>query len=95
MTTAAAPVIVYSRPGCRYCFRLRHGLRRRGVTFSEINIWTDPGAAAAVRAAADGNETVPTVHVAGHWLVNPSAKLVHALAASPNSGGSSRSARAV
>ena len=74
------PVTVYSRPGCPYCFRLRHGLRRRNVTFTEVNIWTDPEAATAVRAAADGNETVPTVHVAGQWLINPRAATVTDLA---------------
>jgi mycoredoxin len=83
MTTATAPVTVYTRPGCPYCFRLRWGLRRRRVTFTEVNIWEDPEAAAAVRAVADGNETVPTVHVAGRWLVNPRAATVHALATTP------------
>lgn len=73
-------VVVYSRPGCPYCFRLRRGLRRRGVEFTEIDIWQDPAAAAAVRAVADGNETVPTVHVAGQWLVNPRAARVEQLA---------------
>ncbi|MEV6600065.1 glutaredoxin domain-containing protein [Actinoplanes sp. NPDC051346] len=74
------PITVYSRPGCPYCYLLRHGLRRRGLTFTEINIWTDPKAAAAVRAVADGNETVPTVHVADQWLINPKAAKVDQLA---------------
>ncbi len=80
MNTAETPVTVYSRPGCPYCFLLRRGLRRRGVTFTEVNIWEDPAAAASVRAVADGNETVPTVHVAGQWLVNPPAGRVAELA---------------
>ncbi|GAA0798687.1 glutaredoxin domain-containing protein [Spirilliplanes yamanashiensis] len=75
------PVVVYTRPGCPYCFLLRRGLRRRGVPFTEVDIWQDPSAAAAVRAVADGNETVPTVHVAGRWLVNPRAAEVQRLAA--------------
>jgi len=75
-----APITVYTRPGCPYCFLLRHGLRRRRLTFTEINIWTDPQAAGAVRAVADGNETVPTVHVADQWLVNPKAAEVDHLA---------------
>jgi glutaredoxin-like protein len=86
MTTLAAPITVYSRPGCPYCFRLRYGLRRRGVQFTEVNIWTDADAAAAVRAVAGGNETVPTVHVDGRWLVNPSAKVVRTIAAASNTG---------
>jgi mycoredoxin len=75
-----AEVTVYSRPGCPYCYLLRRGLCRLGVAFTEIDIWQHPDAAAAVRAVADGNETVPTVHVAGHWLVNPRAAHVQRLA---------------
>ncbi|MDG4832843.1 glutaredoxin domain-containing protein [Solwaraspora sp. WMMD1047] len=78
-------VTVYTRPGCPYSFLLRRRLRRRGVPFVEVDIWQDPQAAAAVRAVADGNETVPTVHVAGQWLVNPSADAVERLAR-PGSG---------
>jgi glutaredoxin len=48
------------RPRCPYSFRLRRKLRRRGLPFREVNIWRDAAAAAAVRAAAGGNETVPT-----------------------------------
>jgi glutaredoxin-like protein len=73
-------VTIYSRPGCPYCFLLRRRLRRYGIVFTEVNIWHDPAAAAAVRAVADGTETVPTVHVGGQWLVNPSARQVVQLA---------------
>lgn len=77
---AHTPITLYTRPGCRYCFLLRHRLRLRRLTFTEINIWTEPDAAAAVRAVADGHETVPTVHVAGQWLINPRAERVNQLA---------------
>jgi glutaredoxin len=50
-----AEVIVYSRPGCPYCYLLHRGLRRRGVTFTEIDIRQHPEAAAAVRAVAGGS----------------------------------------
>ncbi|GGM64155.1 hypothetical protein GCM10011608_56810 [Micromonospora sonchi] len=79
-TSDQPAVTVYTRPGCPYCFLLRRKLRRRKVTFTEVDIWQDPAAAAAVRAVADGNETVPTVHVAGQWLVNPPAARVAELA---------------
>jgi mycoredoxin len=74
------PIVFYTRPRCPFSFRLRWALRRRGLQFREVNIWTDPDAAAAVRAVADGNETVPTLFVAGQWLVNPSADQVERLA---------------
>lgn len=75
-----APITVYSRPGCPFCFMLRRGLHSRKLRYTEIDIWQDPDAAAQVRAVADGNETVPTVHVAGEWLVNPKASEVERLA---------------
>lgn len=70
---AARPLItVYTRPRCPYSFRLRRALRRHGLPFTEIDIWKDAASAAAVRAVAGGNETVPTVEIAGRWMVNPS-----------------------
>lgn len=63
--------IIYWRPGCQYCIRLRlklGGVARRAYW---VNIWTDPEGAAAVRAITGGNETVPTVVQAGHPQVNP------------------------
>lgn len=76
-----AAVTLYTRPGCPYCVVLRRGLRRHRVVFGEINIWRYPAAAAAVRAVAEGNETVPTVEVAGRWLVNPTPEQVNELVA--------------
>jgi len=73
-------VVFYTRPRCPYSFRLRRALRRRGLAFREVNIWRDATAAAAVRGVADGNETVPTVHVGDRWLVNPTADDVCAAA---------------
>ncbi|GAA2505873.1 mycoredoxin [Streptomyces gobitricini] len=67
-------VIVYWRPGCPYCMKLRLQLRFTGLRYTEVNIWKDPEAAAHVRSVADGNETVPTVSVAGRALVNPSLR---------------------
>lgn len=69
-------VVVYWRPGCGFCAMLRRGLRRAGLETVEVNIREDPEAAAFVRAHADGNETVPTVDVAGTVMVNPSARVV-------------------
>ena len=37
------------------------------------NIWADPADAAVVRSVADGNETVPTVLIGSHAMVNPTA----------------------
>lgn len=66
-----AVIEVLWRPGCPFCARLRGELARAGVATTERDIWSDPGAAARVRAAMGGDETVPTVVVGDRALVNP------------------------
>jgi glutaredoxin len=63
--------VVFWRPGCKYCLRLRIRLGRSAHQLHWVDIWRDPAAAAVVRAANDGNETVPTVIVAGEPHTNP------------------------
>ena len=73
-------VTLYWRRGCPFCGSLRRGLKRAGLPTQEVDIWSDPEAAAFVRTHAGGNETVPTVAIGGTVLVNPSAQRVVALA---------------
>ncbi|MCU1458492.1 MAG: glutaredoxin-like protein [Actinomycetia bacterium] len=61
----------YTRPGCGFSARLFRGLDHRGIPMRLHDIWSDPEAAATVRAAARGNETVPTIGFGGEFLVNP------------------------
>ncbi|MFD8812592.1 glutaredoxin domain-containing protein [Streptomyces sp. NPDC059627] len=68
--------IVFWRPGCTYCMRLRIRLGRSARRMHWVDIWSDPAGAAAVRAANDGNETVPTVVVAGRAHTNPDPEWV-------------------
>jgi mycoredoxin len=70
--------VVFWRPGCTYCMRLRIQLGRGARELHWVNIWRDPAGAAAVRAANDGNETVPTVVVAGQPHTNPDPAWVRA-----------------
>lgn len=63
--------IVFWRSGCPYCLRLRARLGRSARQLYWVDIWRDPAGAAAVRAVNEGNETVPTVFVAGRPHVNP------------------------
>ncbi|MDX2701376.1 glutaredoxin domain-containing protein [Streptomyces sp. PA03-6a] len=70
--------VVFWRPGCTYCLRLRVRLGRRAHQLHWVDIWRDPAGAAAVRAANDGNETVPTVVVAGRPHTNPDPDWVRA-----------------
>ncbi len=61
----------YTRPGCPVSAMLWRSLHRRGIALRAHDIWADPDAAARVRAAARGNETVPTVAIGTTVLVNP------------------------
>lgn len=69
-------VVVYWRPGCIFCQRLRTVLWTKRLRPTMINIWKDPDAAAFVRSVADGNETVPTVVIDGKAHVNPAPRTV-------------------
>ena len=82
MDTPSEPgITVYWRPGCGFCSSLFRQLERHGVPHQRVDIWDDPDAAATVRAAANGNETVPTVDVGGVMLVNPDVHHLLAVAA--------------
>lgn len=84
----ATDVVVdfYWRPGCPFCTMLKRSVTKRGIPVEYHNIWEDPDAAAVVRSATGGNETVPTVGIAGHMLVNPPIKVVEELVRKLNSG---------
>ncbi|BCJ41729.1 membrane protein [Actinoplanes ianthinogenes] len=73
-TRADSRPVVYWRPGCPYCVRLRTVLGPRADQVQWVDIWQDPEAAAIVRGFADGNETVPTVVIDGEGFVNPSPR---------------------
>ena len=69
--TARGVPVVYWRPGCTFCMRLRLALGPAGQRAVWINIRRDPAAAARVRSVNDGNETVPTVFVGDEHRTNP------------------------
>jgi mycoredoxin len=57
-----------------FCLNLLLRLRGTQLRYRKVDIRRDHGAKAFVRSVADGNETVPTVVVAGRALVNPSKR---------------------
>jgi mycoredoxin len=73
----AGTVTMFSTTWCGYCQRLKAQLTRAGITWNEVNIEAEPDAAALVREANRGNETVPTVLFPdGTTLTNPSLRAV-------------------
>lgn len=73
---AAGVPVIYWRPGCAYCLRLRLALRRVGSQAVWVDVSRDDDASARVRSVNDGNETVPTVFVGGSAEVNPAPSWV-------------------
>ena len=69
-------VVIFWRPGCVYCLRLRATLGRDGRAAHWVNIWRDREGAAFVRQHNHGNETVPTVLLGGEVLTNPEPGVV-------------------
>lgn len=76
MSATQVKPIVYLRPGCPFCSRLTSSLDHAGVEYDQVDIWDDPEAAAFVRSVANGNETVPTVVLAGTAHINPPPQLI-------------------
>ena len=70
-----APVTMYTTTWCGYCIRLTLSLKRAGIAYTEINIESDPDAAAIVERVNGGNQTVPTVVLPdGTAMTNPSVR---------------------
>jgi mycoredoxin len=68
---AGGGIVIYWRPGCMYCLRLRWSLGRLARRATWVDIWADEDAAAFVRGVNDGNETVPTVVAENAVRTNP------------------------
>ncbi|MGI9596522.1 MAG: glutaredoxin family protein [Acidimicrobiales bacterium] len=74
--TSIDAVEFYWRPGCPFCSMLERDLNAARIPLAKHNIWDDPAAADFVRSVAGGDETVPTIFVAGRAMVNPPAAQV-------------------
>lgn len=60
----AAPVVIFTTPGCPYCARAKDALRARGTAYTEVDASRDAGLRAAL-AAATGQRTVPQIYAVG------------------------------
>ena len=79
MSAPATAVTMYTTNWCGYCMRLKKMMQREGISFDEVNIEVDEGAAELVMKANGGNRTVPTLVFAdGSALTNPSIDQVKA-----------------
>ena len=75
MSDAAAnpELTLYTTSWCPFCIRLKTGLAREGVEYTEIDIEEQPEAAEFVGSVNNGNHVVPTALFGdGSTATNPS-----------------------
>ena len=65
---AAREVVIYTTPWCPYCRRAKALLRRKHVTYREIDVAGDPVRRQEMTALAAGRTTVPQIFIGGHGI---------------------------
>ncbi|MEO5609826.1 MAG: mycoredoxin [Ornithinibacter sp.] len=58
---APGTVTMFTTTWCGYCRRLKSQMEREGLTWSEVDIESEPGSADFVMSVNGGNQTVPTL----------------------------------
>ena len=71
--------LVFWKPGCIYCIRLRAGLVSTGRRVSWVDSSVDEQAEAVVRTKNDGDHTTPTVLYRDQTRTNPDVGWVRSL----------------
>jgi mycoredoxin len=61
-------VIMYTTHWCPDCWRAKHFLKQRGVSYREVNIEEDPSAEAIVLQANAGKRKIPTLKVGDRYF---------------------------
>ncbi len=54
-------VIIYTKPGCPYCAAAKQDLEARGVDYTEIDVYTSPGALEQLSELTVGMNVVPVI----------------------------------
>ena len=58
-----ATVEIYTTPMCPYCYRAKRLLDRKGVAYSEVDLWQEPGRREEMLRRANGRRTVPQIFI--------------------------------
>jgi glutaredoxin 3 len=56
-------ITVYSSPFCPYCFMAKRLLKKKGVSFDEIDIMAQPARRDEMLSRANGRHTVPQIFI--------------------------------
>lgn len=63
-----AMIEIYTTPFCPYCVRAKRLLDRKGVAFTEIDVWQQPGRREEMVRRAGGRRTVPQIFIDGKGI---------------------------
>lgn len=63
-----ATVEIYTTPMCPYCMRAKRLLDRKGVAYSEVDLWQEPGRREEMLKRANGRRTVPQIFIDGRGV---------------------------
>ena len=61
-------VEIYTTFTCPYCHAAKDLLKRKGVTFSEINVTGDPVKRSTMSSRANGRTSVPQIFIGGRHV---------------------------
>ena len=56
-------VEIYTSPLCGFCYAAKRLLSKKGVSFSEVNVMTQPKRKAEMMQRANGRHTVPQIFI--------------------------------
>ena len=59
---------IYTKLLCPFCMRAKRLLRRKGVSFEEVDVTMKPNTRAAMRERAGGAHTVPQIFIDGRHI---------------------------
>jgi glutaredoxin 3 len=57
------PVEIYTSPICGFCHAAKRLLTQKGISFSEIDVFQDPGRKQEMIQRANGGRTVPQIFI--------------------------------
>ncbi|QPH55387.1 glutaredoxin 3 [Pontivivens ytuae] len=59
------PVEIYTTPICGFCHAAKRLLNQKGVSFTEIDVMSNPGKRAEMTQRSNGGRTVPQIFIDG------------------------------
>ena len=63
-----AEIEIYTTPFCPYCWRAKHLLKKKGLAFTEIDLWQESERRAEMVERAAGRTTVPQLFIDGRAI---------------------------